>query len=111
MTAKLDLRLLCTQSLRGLVKMTDRWMDGRRHRVITNSKFGLFYSNFFIVTPTFLKAAIERYCKTHNFSGRHFYSCFQNHSKKSETDRQTDRQTDALLAYAQAHIFHSCLTL
>ena len=27
------------------------------------------------------------------------------------TDRQTDRQTDALLAYGQAFIFLSCLTL
>ena len=28
-----------------------------------------------------------------------------------QTDRQTDRQTDALLTYAQACIFLSCLTL
>ena len=34
MTAKLGLRLLCTQSWRGggLVKMTDRWTDGQTDR-------------------------------------------------------------------------------
>ena len=54
MMAKLGFRLLCTQSLRGLVKMTDRWTDGRT---------------------------------------------------------ETDRQRDALLAYARACIFFSCMTL
>ena len=29
MMAKLGFRLWCTQSLTGLVKMTDRWTDGR----------------------------------------------------------------------------------
>ena len=38
-------------------------------RVLTNSKFGLFYSNFLTLTPTFSKVPIEKYGKTPNFSG------------------------------------------
>ena len=54
------------------------------HRVLTNSKFGLFYSNFLILTPTFSKVPIEKYGKTPNFSGKqHFYSYFQNPSENS----------------------------
>ena len=53
-------------------------------RVLTNSKFGLFYSNFLILTPTFSKVPIEKYGKTPNFSGKqHFYSYFQNPSENS----------------------------
>ena len=51
----------------------------RSDRVLTNSKFGLFYSNFLIVTPTFSKVPIGKYGKTPIFSGKqHFYSYFQN---------------------------------
>ena len=54
------------------------------HRVLTNSKFGLFYSNFLILTPTFSKVPIEKYGKTPIFSGKqHFYSYFQNPSENS----------------------------
>ena len=53
-------------------------------RVLTNSKFGLFYSNFLILTPTFSKVPIEKYGKTPFFSGKqHFYSYFQNPSENS----------------------------
>ena len=53
-------------------------------RVLTNSKFGLFYSNFLNLTPTFSKVPIEKYGKTPNFSGKqHFYSYFQNPGENS----------------------------
>ena len=66
-----------------------------KYRVLTNSKFGLFYSNFLIVTPTFLKAPIERYGKTPNFSGRrHFYSCFQNPCENSVNSNRTEIDSD-----------------
>ena len=53
-------------------------------RVLINSNIGLFYSNFFILTPTFPKVPIEPYGKTPNFSSRqHFYSYFQNPSENS----------------------------
>ena len=62
------------------------WAFGfEAYRVLTNSKFGLFYSNFLILTPTFSKVPIEKYGKTPFFSGRqHFYSYFQYPSEKSE---------------------------
>ena len=54
-------------------------------RVLTNSKFGLFYSNFLILTPTFSKVPIEKYGKTPFFSGKqHFYSYFQIPSENSD---------------------------
>ena len=53
-------------------------------RVLINFKFGLFYSNFLILIPTFSKVKIEKYGKTPTFSGRqHFYSYFQNPSENS----------------------------
>ena len=53
-------------------------------RVLINSKFGLFYSNFLILTPTFTKVPIEKYGKTPIFSGKqHFYSYFENPSENS----------------------------
>ena len=55
------------------------------YRVLTNSKLGLFYSNFLILTPTFSKVPIEKYGKTPSFSVKqHFYSYFQNPSENSE---------------------------
>ena len=43
--------------------------------VLINSKFGLSYSNFLILTPTFSKVPIEKYDKTPFFPGKqHFYS-------------------------------------
>ena len=54
-------------------------------RVLTNSKFGLFYSNFFILTSTFSQVPIEKYGKTPIFSGKqHFYSYFQIPSENSD---------------------------
>ena len=54
-------------------------------RVLVKSKFGVFYSNFLSLTPTFCKVSIEKYSKTPTFSGRqHFYSYFQNPSENSE---------------------------
>ena len=66
------------------------------HRVLTNSKFGLFYSNFLILTPTFSKVPIEEYGKTPNFSGKQcFYSYFQNPSENSGSHRlKIDFQDD-----------------
>ena len=53
-------------------------------RVLINSKFGVFYSNFLSLTPTFCKVSTEKYSKTPTFSGRqHFYSYFQNPSENS----------------------------
>ena len=53
-------------------------------RVLTNSKFGLFYSKFLILTPTSSKVPIEKSSKTPIFSGKqHFYSYFQNPSENS----------------------------
>ena len=53
-------------------------------RVLTNSKFGLFYSNFLNLTPTFSKVLVEKYGKTPIFSGKqHFYSYFQIPSENS----------------------------
>ena len=52
--------------------------------VLTNSKFGLFYSNFLILTPTFSKMTIEKIGKTLNFSSKQqFYFYFQNPSENS----------------------------
>ena len=52
------------------------------HRVLINSRFGVSYSNFSFLTPTFWKGSIEKYGKTPTFSGRqHFYSNFQNPSE------------------------------
>ena len=52
--------------------------------VLTNSKFGLFYSNFLILTPTFSKVTIEKIGKTLNFSNKQqFYFYFQNPSENS----------------------------
>ena len=51
--------------------------------VLTNFKFGLFYSNFLILTPTFSKVPIEKIGKTLNFSGKQqFYSYCQNPSER-----------------------------
>ena len=58
----------------------------QNNRVLTNSKLGLFYSNFLILTPTFSKVPIEKYGETPIFSGKqHFYSYFQNPSENSES--------------------------
>ena len=44
-------------------------------RVLTNSKFGLFYFNFLILTPIFSKVTVEKYGKTSIYSGKQvFYS-------------------------------------
>ena len=58
----------------------------------THTEFSLtpildyFTPTFFILTPTFSKAPIEKYGKTPNFSSRqHFYSYFQNPSENSDT--------------------------
>ena len=52
--------------------------------VLINSKFRLFYSNFFILTPTFSKVQIVKYGKTPNFFSRqHFYTHFQSNSENS----------------------------
>ena len=54
------------------------------NRDLANSKFGLFYSNFLILTPTFSKVPIEKYGKTSIFSDKqHFYSYFHNPSENS----------------------------
>ena len=53
-------------------------------RVLDNSKFGVFYSNFLPLTPTFCKVTIKSIVKLPTFSGRqHFYSYFQNPSENS----------------------------
>ena len=53
-------------------------------RVLTNFKFGLFYSNFLILTPTFSKVPIEKNFKTPIFFDKqNFYSYFQNPSENS----------------------------
>ena len=73
-----------------------------QHRVLTNSKFGLFYSNFLILTPTFSKVPIEKYGKTPFFSGKqHFYSYFQNPSENSAT---------YLLNYSYVGAIHGSVT-
>ena len=36
-------------------------------RVLINSRFGVSYSNFSFLTPTFWKVSIEKYGKTPNF--------------------------------------------
>ena len=60
-------------------------------RVPTNSKLGLFYSNFLILAPTFSKVSTEKYGKTPNFSGKqHFYSYFQNPSENSVLGKRFD---------------------
>ena len=65
----------------------------RSIRDLTNSKFGLFYSNFFILTPTFSKMPIEKYGKTPIFSDKqHFYSYFQIPSENSESIVEGTRQ-------------------
>ena len=63
-----------------------------KDRVLTNSKFGLFYSNFLTLTPTFSKVPIQKYGKTPNFSGnQHFYSYFQNPSENSVKTHSTSQ--------------------
>ena len=62
------------------------------NRVLTNSKFGLFYSNFLILTPTFSQVPIEKYGKTPTFSDKqHFNSYFQNPSENSGPMYPTDQ--------------------
>ena len=69
----------------GIFFFNSPYKNGSKNRVLTNSKFGLFYSNFLILTPTFSKVPIEKYGKTPIFSGKqHFYSYFQNPSENSE---------------------------
>ena len=47
-------------------------------RVLINSRFGVSYSNFSFLTPTFWKVSIEKYGKTPTFSGRqHFTPIFK----------------------------------
>ena len=54
-------------------------------RVLTNSKLGVFYSNYLILTPTFSKVPIGKYGKTPIFSGKQqFYSYFQNPTENSD---------------------------
>ena len=54
-------------------------------RVLINSKFGLFYFYFLILTPTFSIVPIEKYGKTPSISGKqHFYTYFQNPSENSD---------------------------
>ena len=66
-------------------------------RVLTNSKFGLFYSNFLILTPTFSKVPIEKYGKTPNFSGKqHFYCYFQNPSENSGYSKEQSQLDGSL---------------
>ena len=53
-------------------------------RVLINSKFGPFYSNFLILISTFSKVPIEKYGNTPFFSGKHhFCSYFQNPGENS----------------------------
>ena len=64
------------------MKLCRHESDNISDRVLTYSKFGLFYSNILILTPTFQKSPIEKYGKTPYLSGRqHFYSYFQNPSE------------------------------
>ena len=59
-------------------------LSSKSSRVLVNSKFGVFYSNFLSLTLTFCKVSTEKYSKTPTFSGRqHFYSYFQNPSENS----------------------------
>ena len=47
-------------------------------RVLINSRFGVSYSNFSFLTPTFWKVSIEKYGKTPTFSGwQHFTPIFK----------------------------------
>ena len=47
-------------------------------RVLINSRFGVSYSNFSFLTPTFWKVSKEKYGKTPTFSGRqHFTPTFK----------------------------------
>ena len=80
-------------------------------RVLTNSKFGLFYSNFLILTPTFSKVPMEKYGKTPNFSGRqHFYSYFQNPSENSAPPPPEDSASNhSILSLIRIHIQFSSL--
>ena len=56
------------------------------HRVLINSKFGLFFSNIMFLTPTFSKVPIESMIKLQTFFARvQFYSYFQNPSMNSDT--------------------------
>ena len=61
-------------------------------RVLVNSKFGVFYSNFLSLTPNFCKVLTEKYSKTPTFSGRqHIYSYSQNPSENSDWNYKEDR--------------------
>ena len=60
-----------------------KWHEWGLSRVLVNSKFGVFYSNFLSLTPNFV-VSIEKYSKTPTFSGRqHFCSYSQNPSENS----------------------------
>ena len=62
-------------------------------KVLTNSKFGLFYSNFFVLTPTFSKAQLKKYGKNSNCSGRqHIYSFLQNPCENSALEARPSEQ-------------------
>ena len=54
-------------------------------RVLINSRFGVSYTNFSFLTPTFWKVSIEKYGKTPNsFWTTAFYSNFQNPSENPD---------------------------
>ena len=47
-------------------------------RDLSNSRFGVSYSNFSFLTPTFWKVSIDKYGKTPTFSGgQHFTPIFK----------------------------------
>ena len=81
-------------------------------RVLTNSKFGLIYSNFLILTSFFSKVPMEKYGKTPNFSGRqHFYSYFQNPSENSDTLYYDCSHIDHLHPIFCAHLIYLFLNV
>ena len=55
------------------------------YRVLINSRFGVSYSNFSFLTPTFWKVSIEKCGKTPNFFWMTaFYANFQNPSENPD---------------------------
>ena len=48
----------------------------RNGRVLTNSKFKLFYSNFWILTPTYSKVPKRKYGKTQLFLANSIFTPF-----------------------------------
>ena len=61
-----------------IAKSRQKMIPAGVYRDLINSRFGVSYSNFSFLTPTFWKVSIDKYGKTPTFSGgQHFTPIFK----------------------------------